>query len=470
MINASGSVIESYVYDAIGNLTRKGALVQTYNAGGRPNALATSGGITYDYDLNGNVITIGTSTRLEWNAENMSTRATAGSVVTEKSFIGEAAWKKVEAGVTTYYLPSLRIENGIARKYYGAYAERFEQPGNRQLRFYHADHLGSSSVMTDQSANVVRRVSYFPWGQDRGVEGTFTPKLQFNFKEKDASGFYDYGARIYNPVTGRWLSPDTAAEEQLHRYTYVRNNPLTMTDPTGHWPTWVHDLILERAFPGLVGTPAMDAMKLGNYAVDFPETVLESHAHEHSMLAGDLLRKHNGNVATATAAAIKMTTAFENAKLGGARKDMTHKWVMRGTGLARVKDPEAILGVTYSSWFQFGEATHPGQDGISPSHRGYQLYDLKPYWKLMISPSGVTPYFDAVQYKKDMDLHSSFENRYPTEDEMRIMVNKARAQFRSVYSEQLYQYAITSPADRLKLLLPAFNFCPTMRCPEVQRR
>ena len=231
--NPPNSVIEAYDYDEIGNLTKKGALTQSYNAGGRPHALANSAGVVYGYDANGNVISIGAATNIEWNAENMATKVTAGPVVTEKSFVGESLWKKVEKGVTTNYLPSMRIENGVARKYYGTSAERLEQ-GDRQLRFYHPDHLGSSSVMTDRSGAVIRRASYFPWGQDRGVDGTFTPKLQFNFKEKDESGFYDYGARLYSPVTGRWLSPDNTLADGLNRYSYARNNPWSRVDPTGH--------------------------------------------------------------------------------------------------------------------------------------------------------------------------------------------------------------------------------------------
>ncbi|HYC91990.1 MAG TPA: RHS repeat-associated core domain-containing protein [Thermoanaerobaculia bacterium] len=232
--NSAGNVIESYTYDPIGNLIQKGALTQTYNAGGRPHALETSGGIAYAYDPNGNVTSIGGTTTLEWNAENMATRVTTGAGVTEKSFVGEAAWKKVEAGVTTYYLPSVRIENGVARKYYGSFAERLEVPGDRQLRFYHPDHLGSSSVMTDSTGTPIRRAAYLPWGQERGVEGTFVPKRQFNFKEKDATGFYDYGARLYAPVTGRWLSPDSVLSDGMNRYAYARNNPWTRVDPSGH--------------------------------------------------------------------------------------------------------------------------------------------------------------------------------------------------------------------------------------------
>jgi RHS repeat-associated protein len=232
--NFAGNVVERYDYDPIGNLTQKGALIQSYGAGGRPHALAASGVIPYGYDPNGNVTTIGSGTTITWNSENMPARVAAGSVVTDKSFVGEVLWKKVEPGMTTYYLPSMRVENGVARKYYGGFAERLEQTGDRQLRFYQPDHLGSSSVMTDQAAGVIRRASYLPWGQDRGVDATFTPKLQFNFKEKDAGDFYDYGARLYSPLTGRWLSPDSSFVDGLNVYAYVGNNPASRTDPTGH--------------------------------------------------------------------------------------------------------------------------------------------------------------------------------------------------------------------------------------------
>ncbi len=233
MVALAGTDIEGYDYDAIGNLTRKGLVRQEYNAGGRPHALAQSGSILYDYDPNGNVTVAGTTT-IEWTVENMAARVVAPSVVSEKAFVGEALWKKSEKGVTTYYLPAVRIENGVLRKYYGSYAERLETPGARQLRFYHPDHLGSSSVMTDHNQVVIRRASYFAYGQDRGVEATFTPRLQFNGKEKDETGFYDYGARLYNPNTGRFLSPDSDLSDGLNRYAYVGNNPWSKTDPSGH--------------------------------------------------------------------------------------------------------------------------------------------------------------------------------------------------------------------------------------------
>src|SRR5262249_9970607 len=110
------------------------------------------------------------------------------------------------------------------------------------LKFYHDDHLGSSTLVTDASANVIHRQAYTPYGEDRvaAPAGTFTVatglRYQFNFKELEADGsnFYDYGARLYNPASGRWLSPDDDTTDGLNRYRYVANNPLRYTDPTGH--------------------------------------------------------------------------------------------------------------------------------------------------------------------------------------------------------------------------------------------
>ena len=239
MLDGSGAAIERYKYDNIGNLTEKGALIQTYGgAGVPPHGIAAAGGFSYTYDANGNVTAIGTATSITWTPANMAARVTAGNVISDKSYMDGSLWKKVEQGVTTYYAPSLRIENGVARKYYGVFAERLEQPGARELRFYQADHLGSSSVMTDRGGTVIRRAAYLPWGSDRAVDAVFTPKLQFNFKEKDATGFYDYGARLYNPVTGRWLSPDPSLGDGPNRYAYVRNNPISNVDPTGYKAGW----------------------------------------------------------------------------------------------------------------------------------------------------------------------------------------------------------------------------------------
>src|SRR5438132_10484596 len=251
----AGQLALPYRYDNLGNLTNKENVTQIYGGVGRgPHALATSnnGTMTYNYDANGNLIETRDSsnrivTAITWNAENMPINVVQGGVTQyQKFFLGESLWKKVEPGVTTYYLPSMRVENGQFRKFFGGFAERSP---DGTLKFYHGDHLGSASLVTDLAGTVIRRQAYMPYGEDRSVSGTFTDaRYQFNFKEKESTGFYDYGARLYNPVTGRWLSADSSSKDGLNRYTYVSNNPLRYTDPTGHFqiPSGVLKQLVEK--------------------------------------------------------------------------------------------------------------------------------------------------------------------------------------------------------------------------------
>ena len=231
----------NYSYDRTGNLVNKEGIIQSYGGAQSctgcapsrgPHALGSVLGVTFNYDLNGNLISTSNGTDVTWNAENMATRVVqGGATIYRKAFLGESVWKKVESGLTTYYLPSMLIENGQSRKFFASFAERSP---DGQLRFYHGDHLGSTSLMTNIAGTIIRNQAYMPYGADRFVSGSFTPRYQFNFKEKETTGFYDYGARLYNPATGRWLSPDTVSADGLNRYAYVRNNPLRYTDPTGH--------------------------------------------------------------------------------------------------------------------------------------------------------------------------------------------------------------------------------------------
>jgi RHS repeat-associated protein len=233
-----------FSYDALGNLTCKGGAApgcgnQSYAAPGHLHAVSTgASGESYAYDSNGNALTAG-STTLTWNAENMPVSAVTSSGRTAKSFVGEHLWKKSHGASVTYYLPDMRVEDGAPRKYYGAFAER-SPDGN--LRFYQGDRLGSADLVTDATGTVVHRAAYAPYGTDLPVSGypayaeSFTPVHQFTAQEKesDGSGLYDFGARLYNPGTGRFLSADNSTADGLNRYAYATNNPVRYNDPTGH--------------------------------------------------------------------------------------------------------------------------------------------------------------------------------------------------------------------------------------------
>ncbi len=119
--------------------------------------------------------------------------------------------------------------------------------------YYHPDHLGSTSWVTDQHARVHEHVEYFPYGEvwrdprsdaDGGpVKGQ---RFLFTGKELDEeTGLVYFGARYYDPVHGRWISTDPVVQ-MLHRletdpsrafelglYSYAGNRPIIGKDPDG---------------------------------------------------------------------------------------------------------------------------------------------------------------------------------------------------------------------------------------------
>ena len=111
---------------------------------------------------------------------------------------------------------------------------------NGTLYYVLKDHLGSASVVTDNSGNVVGDQRYYPFGETRLNTGTlYTDKLFTGLREMASLGIYHYGARFYSPKLGRFLSADTIVPNPFHpqdynRFAYVRNNPVRYVDPTGH--------------------------------------------------------------------------------------------------------------------------------------------------------------------------------------------------------------------------------------------
>ena len=120
-------------------------------------------------------------------------------------------------------------------------AENVNYNGNRY--FYHNDHLGSSSLITDASGSVTQQLDYLPYGevflekrsQDPDVD-YFTP-YRFNGKELDEeTGLYYYGARYMNPRLSIWYGCDSEQElmPNISTYAYCKLNPVSFIDPTGN--------------------------------------------------------------------------------------------------------------------------------------------------------------------------------------------------------------------------------------------
>ena len=104
--------------------------------------------------------------------------------------------------------------------------------------FYHPDHLGSTSYVTDASGEVYQHLEYFAFGETFVEEHSNTDRTPylFNGKELDEeTGLYYYGARYYDARTSVWQSVDPLADKYpgLSPFAYVANNPLTYVDPDG---------------------------------------------------------------------------------------------------------------------------------------------------------------------------------------------------------------------------------------------
>jgi len=124
--------------------------------------------------------------------------------------------------------------------------------------FYHPDHIGSTSYVSDAAQNLVQHERYFPFGErwwDTPDEVTTTNNIKrdhlFTGKDLDRdTGFYYFGARYLDPRTSIWLSPDPIldgymtgapnggvfAPQNLGLYSYSWNNPVVLTDPQGLAP------------------------------------------------------------------------------------------------------------------------------------------------------------------------------------------------------------------------------------------
>lgn len=116
--------------------------------------------------------------------------------------------------------------------------------GEIHTYFYIPDHLGSSSIMTDELGNVVEESVYYPYGMNRGRAGDFEAEYGFTGKElDDESEFHYFGARYYDSMVGRFVSVDQlyaeirdtkkVSLETRNLYCYAENNPLRFIDPDG---------------------------------------------------------------------------------------------------------------------------------------------------------------------------------------------------------------------------------------------
>ena len=279
---SSGSYATSidYSYDAVGNMLRK-----TDYSANQTNAYVYTSGTnrlasvklldnstdTFAYDAKGNLTHRNNKVEFIYNVFNKPTSVNRhGSAV---SFEYDSTWQRYRqvgtvGGVSTqtHYIGKMyEVEiQGLSRKttaYISDVAIITESGNDQQIRFTHKDRLGSSTTFTDHNNIVTAFRAYDPFGKPRMGDGSLMSslglraRLAHNVFDSDGlsvtrRGFTDHehldeveiihmNGRVYDYNLARFMSVDPFihnGSQGINPYSYILNNPLAGTDPTGYTP------------------------------------------------------------------------------------------------------------------------------------------------------------------------------------------------------------------------------------------
>jgi RHS repeat-associated protein len=260
----AGGSTKTVGYNALGSITSKsdvGTYAYPTAGSARPHAIGSiTGAINtiFTYDANGNMIA-GQGRIVTYTSFNMAASITQGSSIV--NFTYDAAHERIKQTApdgTTLYIAGgverFQATSGLVQwnqylraggQLVGVHFTRSNATQN--TRYFVTDHLGSVAVLTDEMGAVVERLSYDAWGKRRysngadDAAGTLISQTTKGFTGHEhigAVGLINMNARVYDPTIGRFMSPDSLVEnfylsQILNRYTYVGNNPLSLTDPSG---------------------------------------------------------------------------------------------------------------------------------------------------------------------------------------------------------------------------------------------
>jgi RHS repeat-associated protein len=275
-VSANVAPVKAFTYNSIGNMLSKSDL-GTYNyappGSPLPHAVMSISGstlsTTFSYDPNGNQ-TAGLGRSITWTSYNMPASITQGTrTISFQHDVDHQRVKQVSQDGTTLYINAF----GVSAELFGAGtgAARWTDylsVGNAKVgmrvtnlaartvstRYFHTDHLGSVSVITDENGLVVERLSYDAWGKRRFPNGADDPSGSIasqtsrgftGHEELDTVALVHMNGRVYDPLVGRMISadptvPDPMNAQAWNRYSYVGNDPLAFTDPSGF--SWLSDV------------------------------------------------------------------------------------------------------------------------------------------------------------------------------------------------------------------------------------
>jgi len=267
-LNGTNNLVLSY--DEMGNITSKaGGGTYTYHPTKKHAVIATSGNSrTFTYDNNGNQITRA-GFNITWYPFNLPKQISAASDDTSTFMYNPYGRRWSQAAVlsgvseTTTYIGGLMevvVKRGVTsyRHYIsggtGTIAEYIrDSSGLISTHYMTKDHLGSADSVTTYSGSVYVRMSYDAFGNRRneaGWSGSVPSADMANIAADTRRGYTGHdmldnlglihmNGRVYDRVAGRFISADPFIDgagntQGWNRYSYVHNNPLSFTDPSGY--------------------------------------------------------------------------------------------------------------------------------------------------------------------------------------------------------------------------------------------
>lgn len=262
---SDNTIINSYHYnyDNNKNITQivipNGTSNFTYDA---LNRISTTdqGNQTYQYDNRGNRSSLKSNNPLEspataygYDKRDQMTNATTNSGVVSYKYNGDGLlWERTENGqITRYYndgtnvIAEAAVSGGIATlkaRYERGNSLVARQGTDNEKQFYLQNGHGDITELRDSSGNTqLNKYTYDLWGNPLTTSETVENPFLYSGEYWDKSTSLQYlRARWYDPSVGRFINEDTYEGDttnplSLNLYTYVENNPLTNSDPTGHY-------------------------------------------------------------------------------------------------------------------------------------------------------------------------------------------------------------------------------------------
>ncbi|PNQ56220.1 hypothetical protein C1141_13910, partial [Vibrio agarivorans] len=262
----------SVAYNRAGNISHKSDVGNyVYADKAHVHAVTKAGSKQYAYDANGNMLS-GDGRQFVWNGFNKPTQITKGSQWVKFSYDvnHNRYFKQNQDGDKTWYLGKAyeridRANGEVEHKQFingggklvavNVHRKKSNSAGktasfDRQVRYLHSDALGSHDLVTDTWGNVVDRKSFDAWGKERYFEwqkgpnyfeqDSYVNRGYTGHEQVDEVGLIHMNARMYDATLGRFISADSYVQspnnsQSFNRYSYVQNNPMKYTDPSGHF-------------------------------------------------------------------------------------------------------------------------------------------------------------------------------------------------------------------------------------------